>query len=332
MGGIIFETDSSNKDTREFYVVNNDVGIYGDKLVDILSKDFSIKLLSIEDAEEKLKKKAIFEFYEIEKNFSESLISGKGIEIIANRRESVQGFSDFEMKVKDAVDTLIISSHIESVSDEELTYNSFIADNVNVNIVSTSNIDDKSSLTVNLLLSFILFSSIGMCFEFFELKSERTLRRSLTTGNRPAAVIGGILGAQFIIVSIGYILIFFANAIFINRELLCKAPIIICNIIMLAAVALSLAVFISRIIKNEKMIIVACQIAIVSICFLGGSFVPLRVLPKSIVSLSRLTPQFWAVESIRADKYEYSLIVLLFAVLFFTAGTWSVKSFDEIDG
>lgn len=317
------------KNTREFYVTNNDIGIYGDKLVDILSKDFNVKLLSREDAMEKLKKKRIYEFYEIEEDFSEFLINGKSIDVVINRRESVQEFSDFEMKIKDAVRKLIISSHIEAISDEKMVFNSLYINVANVKVVSTTDINWTSQLKVNLLLSFVLFSSISMCFEFFSMKSERTIRRSLTTGNKPGMIIGGILGAQFIIVSIGYILIFLVNALFIDKELLPKVPIVICNIIALTLVSLSLAVLLTRIIKNEKMIIVTSQIVIVSICFLGGSFVPLEMLPESIISLSRFTPQFWAIESIRSDRYEYAIIVLLFAVALFTLGTWSVRGFVE---
>jgi ABC-2 type transport system permease protein len=233
------------------------------------------------------------------------------------------------MQANEVINKLLISSSIEAASGESVSLEKLRNDEVVINTVSTKNTAMVSQMTINFLISFNLFVAIGMCYELFALKSEKTLRRALTTANTPAQVIGAVFSAQFIIVILGYIIIFFINAFINTRELLPQAPIIILNLAMTTAVALSLAVFIARIVKNEKLIAIVLQIILCGSSFIGGSFMPLEFLPKGIRAISKFTPQYWAIESIKNVRYEYSLIVLLFAVLLFTAGTVSARSFAE---
>lgn len=327
--GIGFAMDESPDNSRNYYIVNSDSGTYGEALVEDLSKDFKITIYTKEVALEKLKKKIIPDFYEINEDFTERLKGGQKPQILVNRRESAQTFSDFEMQANESVNKLLISTMIETASGEKIPFDSINKEEADIKVVSSKSTNMASQMTINFLISFNLFVAIGMCYELVALKNEKTLRRSLTTANRPAAVIGAIFGAQFIIVIIGYTIIFFANALINNKELLPQAPIIMLNLVMTTAVALSLAVFIGRIVKNEKLIAIVLQIILCGTSFIGGSFMPLEYLPKSIKVLSRFTPQYWAIESIKTVRYEYSLIVLLFAILLFTAGTVSAKSFAE---
>jgi ABC-2 type transport system permease protein len=327
--GIGFAMNDSPDSSRGYYMVNSDKGIYGEYLIKELSKDFTVKAYTREQGIEKLKKKIIPDFYEINEDFTESLENGQKPQLSVNRRESMQSFSDFEIQANEVINKLLISAMIESVSGEKVSLDSLDKADAAIKVVSTKSTSMASQMTINFLISFNLFVAIGMCYELVALKNEKTLRRSLTTANSPATVIGAVFGAQFIIVILGYTVIFFANAFINNRELLPQAPIIMLNLTMTTAVALSLAIFVDRIVKNEKLIVIVLQIILCGTSFIGGSFMPLEYLPKGITTLSRFTPQYWAIESIKAVRYEYSLIVLLFAVLLFTAGTVSAKSFAE---
>jgi ABC-2 type transport system permease protein len=327
--GMGFIMNNPANSTKNYYVVNNDKGPLGEALMEELSKDFVVKIYGREEALEKLKKKTMTEFYEIEENFTELLKRGEKPQLLVNRRESIESFSDFEMVANDIINKYIIAAVIEAGTGEDIDMSSLNSEEVHIKTVSTRNTGMASQMVINFLISFNLFVAIGMCYELVALKNEKTLRRAITTANRPAEIIGAIFGAQFIIVILGYTLIFFANAFINNKELLPHAPIILLNLMMTTAVALSLAVFVARIVKNEKLIIIILQIILCGSSFIGGSFMPLEFLPKGITALSRFTPQYWALESIKTVRYEYSLIVLLFAVLLFTAGTVSARSFAE---
>lgn len=329
VGGMSVLNNKSNLNTRTYYMVNNDSGTYGKELIEELSKDFNIRIFSGDRAMEKLKKKTLTEFYEINEDFSNSLMKGEKPQILVNRREKSNEFSDFEMKADALVNKLVFISRVEKSSGEKLPLASLINEEVNIKVSTESNTDMTSQLFINLFISFNLFCSIGMCYELAGLKSERTLKRSLTTGSKPRTIIGAVLGAQFIFIAAGYIVLFLVYVFINNNILLSKAPIIILNLIMTTAVALSLSVFVSRIVKDEKIIGVIMQIILCGTCFIGGAFVPIELLPKSITLISKVTPQYWALQSIKDSRPEYTLIVLLFAVVLFTAGTISTRSFAE---
>jgi ABC-2 type transport system permease protein len=310
-------------------MVNNDSGVYGKELVQELSKDFNIKVYQKDEVMEKLKKKTIAEFYEIDQDFSQVLMDGQKPQVRVNRREPSNEFNDFEMKVGDLVNKLMFSSIVEEKSGEKIALSSLINDQVSIIVSTAKKTGVGRQVVISLLISFNLFCSIGMCYELAALKKERTLRRSLTTGNKPKIIIGAILGAQFIIIVIGYVALLLIYIFLNDKTLLSQALIIILNLMMTTAVALSLAVFVSRIVKDEKLIGVVMQIILVGTCFIGGSFVPVEILPKGISIFSRVTPQYWALQSIKDGRPDYSIIVLLFAVVLFTAGTVSTRSFAE---
>lgn len=328
--GVVTIINNMDKSSgRTYYMVNNDSGVYGREFIKELSKDYNIKLYQKDEATEKLKKKSIADFYEIDQDFSQVLMKGKKPQIKVNRRESSNEFSDFEMRAEELVNKLVLSSLIERNSGEKIALSSLENKEVHIKINAEKKTGFGSQMVISFLISFNLFCAIGMCYELFGLKHERTLKRSLTTGNKPRTIIGAVLGAQFILILIGYIALLFGFIFLNDITMLSQVPIIILNLIMTTAVGLSLAVFVSRIIKDEKLIAVVLQIILCSTCFIGGSFIPVEMLPKSISFFSRITPQYWAMQSIRDGRFEYSFIVLLFAVVLFTAGTLSTRSFAE---
>lgn len=329
VGGVSILNNKANLSTRTYYMVNTDSGTYGKELIQELSKNFNVKLSQKDEVMEKLKKKTLAEFYEISEDFTETLMNGQKPQILVNRREGSNAFSDFEMKLEDLISKLMFTSRIEDNTGEKIQLSSLVNKEVNIKVSTTNNTDTVTQLFINLFISFNLFCSIGMCYELAGLKSERTLKRSLTTGSSPKTIIGAVLGAQFLFIVTGYIVLLLVYVFINNKVLLPQVPIIVLNLIMTTAVALSLSVFVSRIVKDEKLIGVIIQIILVGTCFVGGSFVPIELLPKSISIVSRVTPQYWALQSIKEGRFEYALIVLLFAVVLFTAGTVSTRSFAE---
>lgn len=217
-----------------------------------------------------------------------------------------------------------LKSSRNDISLEALNY-----EKTNIKVIGRDEKTISDVIILNMTISFILFGSIGISMELFELKRQNILKRSFATSNKPKTIIRGILVALFLISSLGYSGIFLLNS-FINLDSgLNKAPIIILNIIFLVLLALSLGVFITRIIKNKNLIAMVLQIIITFTCFIGGSFMPIEFLPKGIKVFSKFTPQYWALQSINTGNVWMAFIVVLFALVFFTAGTFKVRSFID---
>ncbi|MBU3133398.1 ABC transporter permease [Clostridium gasigenes] len=325
----VFFNSISASSSKTYNIVNLDNKSYSEELVESLIEKYTIKIYSKEEAIEKLKAKKISEFYEIQSNFTDEIKSLNKPEIIVNRRESSADFSDFNMVLNDTTNNMVIREELQIKLDKTIELKELVNDKDNLTIVAKDN-NFVSKLILGMLLSFVMFASIGMCYELFYLKKLGTLRRSLITGNSSFVIIGAVLMAQFIIIAVGYYIIFIVNVVINVPDLKADIPIILLNISTLTLVALSFAVFITRIVKNEALIAVVTQGVIGLTCFIGGTFIPIEMLPEKLATISKFTPQYWALESINTGKWEYTLIVLLFALVLFTAGTVSSKSFSEI--
>ena len=212
----------------------------------------------------------------------------------------------------------------QKVSLEDLSYNKSNIEVTGKNAKTTGDI-----VMLNMIISFVLFGAIGITMELLGLKKQNILSRSFTTSNTSKTIIGGVLVAMFILASIGYGIVYLANLTINSLGDPSEAPVILINIAALSLVSLSLGVFVARVIKNENMLQAVLQIVISVTCFIGGSFMPIEYLPKSITVLSKFTPQYWALQSINTGNAWLSIVVILFAVVLFTAGTFKVKNFVE---
>jgi ABC-2 type transport system permease protein len=106
-----------------------------------------------------------------------------------------------------------------------------------------------------------------------------------------------------------------------------KWPVVVVNMIFMVLVSLSLGILAARVCKNENTISIVVQMIAWVTCFVGGSFAPLELLPKTVQYFSKFTPQFWALKSIDTGNYALALIGGLFALVLFTAGTFKTRKF-----
>ncbi|MDD7795292.1 ABC transporter permease [Clostridium sp. 'White wine YQ'] len=323
--GYAFNKFSSSD--NQSIIVNNDKGSYGSEFIKEYSKSNSIKEYSKEEGIEKLKKKQISVYYEIPENFTEEISKGEKPQIQAVKLES-GGQSNFEFNANSIVTKMLLRENFEKsgqkVSLEDLSYNKSNIEVTGKNAKTTGDI-----VMLNMIISFVLFGAIGITIELLGLKKQNILSRSFTTSNTSKTIIGGVLVAMFVLATIGYGIVYLANLTINSLGDPSEAPVILINIAALSLVSLSLGVFVSRIIKNESMLQAVLQIVISVTCFIGGSFMPIEYLPKSITVFSKFTPQYWALQSINTGNAWLSIVVILFAVVLFTAGTFKVKNFVE---
>lgn len=315
-----------NGTESESAIINSDKGKYGLEFINEIKKNTNIKVYEKNNGLEAVKNKRIPLCYEIPDNFSELIMKGEKPQIISHKLQKGTETGNFQLNANSLINKIFLRNEFKNynknVSLEDLSY-----ENTKIEMVGSDKEELGDVIILNMLISFVLFGAIGISTELVKLKSQNIFKRSFTTSNSPQVIIGAVLGALFIISSVTYVAIFLVSSLLNSHSSLNKAPVIIINIIFLVLVSLSLAIFVTRVCKNENLINVVFQIIISFTCFVGGSFMPIEFLPKSISMFSKFTPQYWALRSINTNNIGLSFMVVLFSFLLFTAGTYKTKKF-----
>lgn len=323
--GFVFNKGNNNT-LGSTAIINSDKGPLGADLISELQKTNGVRIYTKEEGIEKLKKKLVSVCYEIPENFSELVKKGDKPVVAAHKIESSMETSDFEFNLNNAVNNMVLENDLKlnGVSTSVLTKG---VPDAKIQVISSEKASMDDTIILNILISFVIFGAIGIAEELFSLKKQNILERSFATGNKPWKVIGGILGALFIFYSVVYSSVFLIESIVRGSVMLEKWPVVVVNMIFMVLVSLSLGIFASRVCKNENTINIFVQIISWITCFVGGSFAPLDLLPKTIQNFSKFTPQYWTLQSINTGNYALVLIVALFALVLFTAGTFKTRRF-----
>ncbi len=308
------------------YIVNSDKGSEGQNYVDKMLQKHSLILCSKEHGIEKLKKKQIAVCYEIPATFSEDIHALTKPTLIAHKTESnVGSVSTFQLESNNLISQLILCSHLQQ-RGIPMTLEDFEVQGGEVNVIDQNKIATGDRDLLHILISFIFFDAIVVASFLLELKKENVLQRSLTTAHSPATIFGGVILANFIFLFLAFFSAFFIQAFLRGAVKVGLLPIIALNIAFAVLTSLSLGVCVSRICKNEVMIIVVVQFVAWITCFLGGSFAPLDYLPEVIQYFARFTPQYWITTSIETNNFSLSFVTLLFALALFTIGTFKANA------
>lgn len=307
-------------------VITSDKGTYGQEFIKEMKKSTGIKVYKKSDALEKLKKKNLSVVYEIPLDFTDKIKTGEKAQVISYKIDKATEPGGFEFNANSIINKMLLREEFKN-NGSDVSLKSLSYEGSNIKVIGSDKKSIGDVIILNMIISFALYGAIGISLELLELKNGNILKRSFTTANRPGTIIGGVLGSMFIVLSISYSCIFLLNAFIFSSSNLAKAPVIILNITFMVLLALSLGVFVTRIVKNENLINVVLQMVIAFTCFVGGSFMPVEFLPKSISMFSKFTPQYWALQSINTGNAKLSLMVLLFAAALFTAGTFKTKNF-----
>jgi ABC-2 type transport system permease protein len=311
---------------NNYAVILSDKGSYGEEFVSEMKKTTELKIYDKNDALERVKKKRLSAVYEVPENFTEQIKKGQKPQIISYKVEKSTEPGDFQFNANSVINKMMLREEFKN-SGHNVSLKSLSYKGSSVKVIGNEENKIGDVIILNMIISFALYGAIGISMELFELKKQNILSRSFTTANKPGTIIGGVLGALFIVSSIAYSGAFLLSSYIFSSSNLKKAPVIVLNIVCLVMVALSIGVFITRIVKNENLINMVLQIIIALTCFIGGSFMPIEFLPKGITMFSKFTPQYWALQSINTGNAWLSIIVLMFSIVLFTCGTFKAKNF-----
>lgn len=322
--GFVFNKGNNVEGTS--LIVNSDKGSLGSEFINEIEKNNDIEVIERDAGLEKLKRKTVSVCYEIPENFSSLISKEEKPKIITYKIESGIETNNFEFNSNSIINKMILRSELNS-KNIKVTLADLSLNDSKIEVVGKENSNEDDQNILHLIISFIFFSSSVIATDLFELKRQNILERSFATGNKSSHIIGGILAAIFIFFSISFSSIFLIESFLRKSPMLDNWLVVIVNIIFMILVSLSLGIAVSRVCKSETMIIILVQIIAWITCFIGGSFAPLEFLPQTVRFFSKFTPQYWAIQSIETGNIYISGIVLLFALVLFTAGTFKSRKF-----
>ncbi|MBW9144046.1 ABC transporter permease [Clostridium sp. CM027] len=360
VGAIVYFTRDSKdsfNETVDITIVNKDKGSLGNKLIEELKtdKNFKIKESDLAEAQIRIKQNKTGVTLVIPEIFTENLESGN------LKKLDIMKLSDSNMdiiiskKVNNFVTQRLLSNKVISViKQNDIVINKSYGEISRKIDTSLSNNPVKveleeikkdgtrtlsGSLSTSLIINFLMFSMIYIVIEMVELRNNKTLRRSISTPNKNGSIIGSVLLAMLFLcwIQIGLMVTVtkYIFHIYWGKSML--AVFLIFTIFIV--VVLSLGLLISRYAKNQSQAVGIVNLVVTPTCLISGTFMPLEFLPAVFKKISYFTPQNWALSALSDVALKNSGVIdilpklgilILFALVFFTAGSKSLKEMVEV--
>lgn len=309
-------------------VINSDRGDLGKELISELGVNNIYT--DREEGLNALKNYDIIALYEIPGSFTEDIHQNIKPVIETYKLEDGNSTGVFEANIEEKINDylkaeILMDNKIIS-SKSELDKNIIgIKYNVKQGLMTAG-----SFFPIMLILFFMVTFSSSFSLDLLNLKKGKILERFLSTSNRGYAIMGSIYLSMLIVQTVMYTLSFIImNFVFkYNFE---NFGILILNIILMSAISISLGVMISRIFKDQGVasVIITLFSILLYFVYLGGMMGETSSkVPDILVTMSKLTPFYWAMESIeKSILFPNVFILILIALVFFSAGSVKYSSF-----
>lgn len=311
-------------------VINFDRGSLGNELTQELgvSNVYNDK----DEAIKGLKNYDYIAFYEIPENFTESI--NKNIKPVINAYRIEDGNSTrvFEANMEKKINELLTS---KILLDNKIISNKSELDSNIINLqynMKKGLLKSGSFLPILMILFFMVTFSSNISSDLLVLRKGKILERFLSTNNRGYQIMGSIYLSMMITQTTMYALSFVVmNAVF--KYKFENFGMLVLNIVLISAISISLGIMISRIFQDPGVATVVITLVSMVMFFLyvgGMQGETSAKVPGIIVTLSRFTPFYWAMNSIeKSVLFPNLLILILMALVFFSAGSIKYSSFAK---
>jgi len=343
-------TSSSDKIYIDF--VNKDKGNLGQELIKEFqsSGNFSVYTTSKEEAEYRVSHNVTSEAVIIPEKFSESIEKGAdpNISILKLNIGNVTLTADSKINyfINERIISKEIASSLKGKTTEAKDISMEISKETALNKVTTSSKtvvkDNKNSLgnqmTINLCVSFMMFTVLFIVNEIIARRDDKTLKRSFTAPNSKFAIMASFVVAFLLIGWLQVILMVGSTSILFKVNWGNSILALFVFFTVLILVVLGLGVLLSRIVRTASNAAMVCQMVVQISCMVGGSYMPLEYFPDFLKRIAYFVPQSWAVSALTdvviENKGLISIlpdigILLLFAAAFFTAGVSTIREIAE---
>jgi len=326
-------TSSSDKIYIDF--VNKDKGNLGQELIKEFqsSGNFSVYTTSKEEAEYRVSHNVTSEAVIIPEKFSESIEKGADPNISILKLNIGNVTLTADSKINYFINERIISKEIASSLKGKTTVTTSSKTVVKDNKNSLGN-----QMTINLCVSFMMFTVLFIVNEIIARRDDKTLKRSFTAPNSKFAIMASFVVAFLLIGWLQVILMVGSTSILFKVNWGNSILALFVFFTVLILVVLGLGVLLSRIVRTASNAAMVCQMVVQISCMVGGSYMPLEYFPDFLKRIAYFVPQSWAVSALTdvviENKGLISIlpdigILLLFAAAFFTAGVSTIREIAE---
>ncbi len=304
-------------------ILDKSSGKYSREIIENLSEKYDIKDLegNVEDNYNDLMDKKIGVIYVFDEDF-ERTIDSKNV-------PNIKSYS-IESGMGSVIAEKIIIDNINKILEEKVNIG------LSTNLVETVIVDnyEKGNLayymTVLMICYFMIIGGSILTDDIIKLKTEKVLKRTISTGNTDRTILGSLYLSSFIIQSlISIVTLVLAISLFkIDNYNLIQGflAITLCSLM-----TTSMVVTATRWIKNQaiaSLSIIMCGLIFFGVGIIGSNLVGFTNIPDVIKYLSVLSPFSWIGRIINNGEILAPIIVIvLMSLVLFTAGSFRLRDY-----
>lgn len=311
-------------------ILNSDRGSLGKELTSELGVNniYNNKGEAIEG----LKNYDFIAFYEIPESFTEDINQNIKPAINAYKIEDGNSTGVFEANIEERINDFLKA---KILMDNKIISNKSELDRNVIGIqynVKKGLLTSGSFFPIMLILFFLVTFSSSISTDLLNLRKGKILERFLSTNNRGYEIMGSIYLSMLIVQSVMYTLSFVVMNVVFKYQFE-NFGMLVLNIILMSAISISLGVMISRIFQDPGVatVVITLFSMVLYFFYLGGMMGESSAnVPGILVTLSKLTPFYWAMDSIEKSLlFPNVFILILMALAFFSAGSVKYSSFAK---
>lgn len=343
---------SNSKNIVDIDFVNYDNGQRGAQLIKDFNNDagYSVSILNETDAKQMVQHNTVIASVIIPQNFTESLKNNTSPSVKILKLNTSNSSFLIENKINSFITNNIISDSISKTivnKTANSAVNAKALNNVLIKEINSNKIkvaskqlseDNSNSLlaqfSVNLPVSFMMFTIIYISLEITERKNDKTLRRMMSSPNSNLLIAGSFILTFLLIGWLQVILMLGTSALLFKVSWGSSFAALLLLFTVLIIVILGMGLLLCRFVKSVNNVSAVANLLTQVTCLLGGSYMPIQYFPDFLKKVSHFMPQSWAVDAMshivmKNEGVSAILpdvgILLLFAAAFFTAGASTLK-------
>jgi ABC-2 type transport system permease protein len=296
---------------------------YSKVIIDYLSEKYDIELLegSIEDSYNALRDKKIAVTYVFDENFDTTIESGNVPKVKGYSVESGMGSVIAEKIITDNINKLL-----EENINTGLSTNSVEAVIVNNNESS----NESFYMTVLMICYFMMIGGSLITDDIIKLRTQKVLKRTISTGNSDKTILGSLYLSSFIIQSIisSITLIVSVKLYKVENYNLGQG---VLTIILCSLVTTAIIVAATRWLKNQtiaSLAVVIFGLLSFGLGTVGNILDEFTNIPEFMVYLSVISPFSWLGKIVNDGQiFAPSIVIILMSAVFFTAGSFRLRDY-----
>lgn len=315
-------------------IIDNDDTYLTQELINGLEKNCMVLSLKEEEIKDGLLNDKIEYGVKIDKGFTESIISGKEVQLKAYGIKDYNAFIPVKLYINNFINSArkiaLASGNDEDKFKKGLEY--YMKGNFEIQYEDApdiSSIDYDVLSSLGFVVMFMMYMAINAASLIGEDKKLKTYERILMSPlTLKEYTIGNIL-SFFAIVWIQILMLFGIMKFIFRMDFGSSAASLLVFTFIYSAVSVSMGMAIVNLSKSLKQVWALTPLIVIPMSMLGGCFWPKEIMPEMLQRISAFVPVTWAIKGMGKILYGGSItavgneiiVLLLFSLVFFLIGS-----------